>query len=206
MGKKKLCEFSVKTSKSLSPNKEETNETKVSNIQTITLPQTLRIAKDEKSQDEEVIQSYPLTSNMTNTEDIINHKVTPTVNPKIFRADENKSSPKIIYVLDEEHSDIKEKRLSVMLDFEFSKLQTQLKAKESGNDDHKLIHRKFFAQIRPEESTNAEEELRKEFSKQDFLQMRIIGQFNLGFIIGQIRDDLFIVDQVNPILPNFYQL
>jgi len=196
----------VKTSKSLSPNKEETNETKVSNIQTITLPQTLRIAKDEKSQDEEVIQSYPLTSNMTNTEDIINHKVTPTVNPKIFRADENKSSPKIIYVLDEEHSDIKEKRLSVMLDFEFSKLQTQLKAKESGNDDHKLIHRKFFAQIRPEESTNAEEELRKEFSKQDFLQMRIIGQFNLGFIIGQIRDDLFIVDQVNPILPNFYQL
>lgn len=32
-------------------------------------------------------------------------------------------------------------------------------------------------------------------SKQDFKEMRIIGQFNLGFIIAELRGDLFILDQ-----------
>ena len=30
---------------------------------------------------------------------------------------------------------------------------------------------------------------------QDFLQMKIIGQFNLGFIIAELRGDLYILDQ-----------
>lgn len=31
--------------------------------------------------------------------------------------------------------------------------------------------------------------------KEDFLAMEIIGQFNLGFILTRLGDDLFIVDQ-----------
>lgn len=43
---------------------------------------------------------------------------------------------------------------------------------------------------------NAENELRRNISKQHFLQMHIIGQFNLGFIIASLAGrDLFIIDQ-----------
>ncbi|MQM12829.1 hypothetical protein Taro_045743, partial [Colocasia esculenta] len=38
-------------------------------------------------------------------------------------------------------------------------------------------------------------ELEKYFKKQDFGRMKVIGQFNLGFIIGKLDQDLFIVDQ-----------
>lgn len=38
-------------------------------------------------------------------------------------------------------------------------------------------------------------ELEKLFKKQDFGRMKVIGQFNLGFIIGKLDQDLFIVDQ-----------
>ncbi|KAG9443779.1 hypothetical protein H6P81_015119 [Aristolochia fimbriata] len=38
-------------------------------------------------------------------------------------------------------------------------------------------------------------ELEKFFKKEDFGRMKVIGQFNLGFIIGKLDSDLFIVDQ-----------
>lgn len=41
----------------------------------------------------------------------------------------------------------------------------------------------------------AEEELSREIDKTSFSQMKIIGQFNLSFIIARLDDDLFIVDQ-----------
>lgn len=41
----------------------------------------------------------------------------------------------------------------------------------------------------------ATRELDRLFKKEDFNHMKIIGQFNLGFIIGKLDQDLFIVDQ-----------
>ncbi|XP_061347276.1 DNA mismatch repair protein PMS1 isoform X2 [Gastrolobium bilobum] len=38
-------------------------------------------------------------------------------------------------------------------------------------------------------------ELERIFKKEDFSRMKVIGQFNLGFIIGKLDQDLFIVDQ-----------
>ncbi|XP_045830997.1 DNA mismatch repair protein PMS1 [Trifolium pratense] len=38
-------------------------------------------------------------------------------------------------------------------------------------------------------------ELERLFKKEDFSRMKVIGQFNLGFIIGKLDQDLFIVDQ-----------
>ncbi|KAL3648019.1 hypothetical protein CASFOL_008987 [Castilleja foliolosa] len=38
-------------------------------------------------------------------------------------------------------------------------------------------------------------ELERLFKKEDFKHMKVIGQFNLGFIIGKLDQDLFIVDQ-----------
>ena len=42
---------------------------------------------------------------------------------------------------------------------------------------------------------NAENELKKQLKKEDFANMKVCGQFNLGFIIASLRKDLFIVDQ-----------
>ncbi|CAA0832028.1 DNA mismatch repair protein PMS1 [Striga hermonthica] len=41
----------------------------------------------------------------------------------------------------------------------------------------------------------ATSELERLFKKDDFKQMQVVGQFNLGFIIGKLDQDLFIVDQ-----------
>ncbi|XP_062088451.1 DNA mismatch repair protein PMS1 isoform X2 [Humulus lupulus] len=41
----------------------------------------------------------------------------------------------------------------------------------------------------------ATKELERLFRKEDFGRMKVIGQFNLGFIIGKLDQDLFIVDQ-----------
>ncbi|CAL5352312.1 unnamed protein product [Camellia sinensis] len=41
----------------------------------------------------------------------------------------------------------------------------------------------------------ATNELERLFKKEDFSRMKVIGQFNLGFIIGKLDQDLFIVDQ-----------
>lgn len=41
----------------------------------------------------------------------------------------------------------------------------------------------------------AEAELERVFAKEDFRRMRVLGQFNLGFIVVRLGRDLFIVDQ-----------
>jgi DNA mismatch repair protein PMS2 len=55
--------------------------------------------------------------------------------------------------------------------------------------------RLFKAKISPEGSQEAESELRREISKDMFARMKVIGQFNLGFIIASIENNLFIIDQ-----------
>ncbi|NXK47642.1 PMS2 endonuclease, partial [Chauna torquata] len=68
-------------------------------------------------------------------------------------------------------------------------IQQQQKSTETQN------YRRFRAKISPGENKVAEDELRKEISKEMFAKMEIIGQFNLGFIIAKLNSDLFIIDQ-----------
>ncbi|KAG5324149.1 PMS2 endonuclease, partial [Acromyrmex heyeri] len=53
---------------------------------------------------------------------------------------------------------------------------------------------KYRIQMEANQS-EAEKELQKELTKDSFGKMEIIGQFNLGFIIARLEDDLFIIDQ-----------
>eukprot|EP00112_Aurelia_sp_Birch-Aquarium-sp1_P009719 Seg2114.2 transcript_id=Seg2114.2/GoldUCD/mRNA.D3Y31 product="Mismatch repair endonuclease PMS2" protein_id=Seg2114.2/GoldUCD/D3Y31 len=53
----------------------------------------------------------------------------------------------------------------------------------------------FHAKIAPSQNNAAEEELRKNVSKDKFKAMEVLGQFNLGFIIAKLEEDLFIIDQ-----------
>ncbi|CAH4028800.1 unnamed protein product [Pieris brassicae] len=54
---------------------------------------------------------------------------------------------------------------------------------------------KFKSRIDPVFNKKCEEELNREISKHSFNEMQVIGQFNLGFIITRLGDDLFIIDQ-----------
>ncbi len=47
----------------------------------------------------------------------------------------------------------------------------------------------------PEAEAAAARELEQVFRKADFARMRVLGQFNLGFILARLGPDLFIVDQ-----------
>ena len=55
----------------------------------------------------------------------------------------------------------------------------------------------FQAKIRPSQNGDAEKELSRNLCKSSFSMMEPIGQFNLGFIVARLEDDLFIVDQVS---------
>ena len=54
----------------------------------------------------------------------------------------------------------------------------------------------FRAKIEPSENSNAEKELERHLTTESFVCMKPIGQFNLGFIIARLNNDLFIIDQV----------
>ncbi|GLD57583.1 mismatch repair endonuclease PMS2 isoform X2 [Lates japonicus] len=71
------------------------------------------------------------------------------------------------------------------------RIQDQQKQKAS----EELCYRRFRAKINPGENQSAEEELKKEISKDMFKEMEIIGQFNLGFIITKLNSDIFMIDQ-----------
>lgn len=71
--------------------------------------------------------------------------------------------------------------------------ETELEA--SANTASMLSRLRFKTKIDPKQNQLAENELRTEISKRDFVRMEIIGQFNLGFIIVKLDEDLFIIDQ-----------
>ncbi|EDV28247.1 uncharacterized protein TRIADDRAFT_21244 [Trichoplax adhaerens] len=79
-----------------------------------------------------------------------------------------------------------------LLQFDFEEIR---KIKTDQNSENTNIGSSFHATIAPDNNTAAENELRREISKDMFQEMEIIGQFNLGFIIARHNQDLFIIDQ-----------
>lgn len=71
-------------------------------------------------------------------------------------------------------------------------LEREMQSKLKQKSDNRM---KFKTKIDPSKNQVAEQELKTEISKEDFCRMEILGQFNLGFIIVRLDDDLFIIDQ-----------
>lgn len=67
-------------------------------------------------------------------------------------------------------------------------------ARSSQNEERDLLSSMKF-RTKNLDSKDAEAELDRSITKEDFLRMRVRGQFNKGFIIAQLNSDLFIVDQ-----------
>lgn len=90
--------------------------------------------------------------------------------------------------------DCLEQRKVATVDFKMKQLQEAVKIDEN-SDRQESISRSFRAKIAPENNTAAEEELTKNINKDSFKNMEIVGQFNLGFILAKLQDDIFIIDQ-----------
>ncbi|KAM6379192.1 mismatch repair endonuclease PMS2 isoform 1-T1 [Pluvialis apricaria] len=89
------------------------------------------------------------------------------------------------------------KKKTVPLEFSMKVLAEKVKKiiQQQQKSTERQNYRRFKAKISPGENKVAEDELRKEISKEMFAKMEIIGQFNLGFIIAKLNSDLFIIDQ-----------
>ncbi|NXS60302.1 PMS2 endonuclease, partial [Brachypteracias leptosomus] len=89
------------------------------------------------------------------------------------------------------------KKKTVLLEFSMKVLAEKFKKviQQQQKNTETQKYRRFKAKISPGENKVAEDELRKEISKDMFAKMEIIGQFNLGFIIAKLNSDLFIIDQ-----------
>lgn len=74
-------------------------------------------------------------------------------------------------------------------------MQNEIEAIAQSEHRASLNRMRFKAKIDPTKNKIAEQELSTEISKEDFIKMELIGQFNLGFIIVRLDDDLFIIDQ-----------
>ena len=94
---------------------------------------------------------------------------------------------------DDDSHELKVEKKKVDVVFDFNKLLID-KSEENVENKSDMVSR-FKAQILPSENESAESELKKQLQKSDFQQMRVCGQFNLGFIIASLNKDLFIIDQ-----------
>ena len=78
----------------------------------------------------------------------------------------------------------------------FSIDQLKCKARSQQREIPGAVEARLFrAKIAPDSNSSAENELRRNISKDMFQRMEVLGQFNLGFIIAKLDNDLFIVDQ-----------
>lgn len=131
-------------------------------------------------------QSYKMSYVTTDKSEIIN---SGTIEDEQFIIQETNMPDEII--LDECKS--KSKKL-VNLEISMENLRKSYHSQRIIKES-KELYRKFKAKIETKDNKNAEEELKKEINKEMFAKMKIIGQFNKGFIITKLDSDLFIIDQ-----------
>ncbi|XP_055534971.1 mismatch repair endonuclease PMS2 [Wyeomyia smithii] len=75
-------------------------------------------------------------------------------------------------------------------------LSLEQKLRQADNKEQPSLTRlKFKSKINPSNNRAAEDELQTEISRTEFPRMDIIGQFNLGFIVVRLDQDMFIIDQ-----------
>uniref|UniRef100_A0A914WXW6 Uncharacterized protein n=1 Tax=Plectus sambesii TaxID=2011161 RepID=A0A914WXW6_9BILA len=87
-------------------------------------------------------------------------------------------------------------RIEQDLPMSMEKLRSRLaETKKKVRDPSPETEGSFSAQLKADDSKTAEAELTRYFLKSDFERMDVIGQFNRGFILARLHDDLFIIDQ-----------
>ncbi|KAI4497850.1 hypothetical protein M0802_006966 [Mischocyttarus mexicanus] len=97
----------------------------------------------------------------------------------------------------EENNEVVEQLLNVEIPIDIEKVKKKFYEKRNASKNNVTKKRilKYRAQIEASQNNEAEKELKRELTKDSFTKMKIIGQFNLGFIIVLLENDLFIIDQ-----------
>ena len=114
------------------------------------------------------------------------------------RTDEGSDVERKKVKLDDEYRESeRSSRKIVSVNFDIQELRENFAAASgSGRREERAgCSRTFRAVIAPEGNQKAEEELERHVTKKMFGKMDILGQFNQGFIITKLKDDLFIIDQ-----------
>ncbi|KAK3852034.1 hypothetical protein Pcinc_041360 [Petrolisthes cinctipes] len=102
---------------------------------------------------------------------------------------------KVIMCEEYDPSDFTERRNTRLVNFDLEAMKEKLLRRNGRKDEQMAMRRKFKAKISPTDNTAAEDELRREITKDKFAEMKVLGQFNLGFILARLGSDLFIIDQ-----------
>ncbi|CAO1401645.1 unnamed protein product [Diamesa serratosioi] len=94
----------------------------------------------------------------------------------------------------------KKKCVKAVLEMSIDKIRELAMMEEEAMQTEELVKKskmklRFKERIDPSKNKNAEAELSTELKKEMFKEMKIIGQFNLGFILVLLNEHLFIVDQ-----------
>ncbi|KAJ8950011.1 hypothetical protein NQ318_002422 [Aromia moschata] len=127
-----------------------------------------------------ILERFKKRSKTEGDNSVVNHESAKIAN---IYANEN--------VQDSDIEEEAEKQLEMLVEIAFKKVLNR----DSIERKNESIKIRFRSEIKPEANKCAEEELEKQITKSDFSKMEIIGQFNLGFIITKLNNDLFIVDQ-----------
>ncbi|XP_032689324.1 mismatch repair endonuclease PMS2 isoform X1 [Odontomachus brunneus] len=91
---------------------------------------------------------------------------------------------------------LRKKPMNAEMTISITMIKEKLKTKEEADKAPANIGKRIKYRIQMEDNQgDAEKELQRELTKDSFGKMEIIGQFNLGFIIARLEDDLFIIDQ-----------
>ncbi|XP_078611027.1 mismatch repair endonuclease PMS2-like [Branchiostoma floridae x Branchiostoma japonicum] len=117
----------------------------------------------------------------------------PGTETTIKKETTEESETEVLPVSFDQAADIHRKEVKVA--FSMDSLRQKLKRHAEEKEITEMMGRSFRAKISPSDNQAAEDELRREISKDKFTQMEILGQFNLGFIIARLGGDLFIIDQ-----------
>lgn len=122
--------------------------------------------------------------------------------PKVSKEDEFFESDKEEEIFDDEISDPAQtsqpqKVITITTSITEIKslMERESELQAEATQTNQMNRMKFKTKIDPKQNQSAEQELKTEISKDDFIRMELIGQFNLGFIIVRLGDDLFIIDQ-----------
>ncbi|KAI3829589.1 hypothetical protein L1987_03715 [Smallanthus sonchifolius] len=106
------------------------------------------------------------------------------------------SRSKMCYRMQFSFEELKKKRQQKLAAFQASKNTSGISKTKGCYTDATLEISQVVKEDAKEEALSAAtSELEKLFKKEDFGRMKVIGQFNLGFIIGKLDQDLFVVDQ-----------
>lgn len=171
---------------------EESDEEIVPLVEILTPPETDSEKMEPPIEEEEEIHviSCKVSTKIPEIDPIEKEEEIFTISCKTKEKNLIETDLEIIENPPEESSSIK-----TSIDQIFNLMKLESKNKLESTEKKKLIRLKFKASLDPNSNKKAEEELETEISKEKFTKMEIIGQFNSGFIITKLEDDLFIIDQ-----------